>query len=126
MQKNDLQLSENKIQRLRKDEMSTEIPHHVKVVPYGGQSNPPMPVEMTLKTPVPLKFLCRKLISQTEARTKDFNFLKDVLFVEQCPEYNGYITLACRDKENIKSASSAKYLPLIDMTPAHPDTVMTA
>ena len=45
--------------------------------------------------------------------------------VENCPEYNGYNTRECR-RQGQTMQPKAVYLPLIDMTPSDPDTMMTA
>ncbi len=50
-----------------------------------------------------------------------------MLYKDECPEFNGYNTAACREqKGNIMPKTTAVYLPLIDMTPSDPDTIMTA
>ncbi len=49
-----------------------------------------------------------------------------MLYKDECPEFNGYNTAACREqKVNIMPKTTAVYLPLIDMTPSDPD-IMTA
>ena len=46
---------------------------------------------------------------------------------DNCPEFNGCITQICRDQGNSPNfKTKALYMPLIDMTPSDPDTIMTA
>ena len=43
-----------------------------------------------------------------------------------CPEFNGYNTKVIRESNaQLKPATTAVFRPLIDMTPGHPDTIMT-
>ena len=43
------------------------------------------------------------------------------------PEFNGYNTRLCHEQgRSPEPKTKAIYLPLIDMPPAHPDTIMTA
>ena len=44
-----------------------------------------------------------------------------------CPDFNGYDTQICRDQgHSPKFKTNAMYMPLIDMTPSEPDTILTA
>ena len=46
---------------------------------------------------------------------------------DNCPDFNGYNTQICRDQgHSPKFKTKAMYMPLIDMTPSEPDTIMTA
>ena len=66
-------------------------------------------------------------ISASRARETDFVFFQDMCTSENCPEYNGYNTRESREQGQSSSAkTNAVYLPLIDMTPSDPDTIMTA
>ena len=57
----------------------------------------------------------------------DFAFIQDMIQSDQCSEYNGYNTKLCRDAgQYVNSKTTADYLPLIDMTPSDPDTIMTS
>ena len=57
----------------------------------------------------------------------DFLFLKEMSNNDNCPEFNGYNTQICRDQGHVpKLKTKAMYMPLIDMTPSDPDTIMTA
>ena len=71
--------------------------------------------------------LAHQFLSQQRARELDFTFLKDVIVSNNCPEFNGYNTRLCREQgRSPEPKTKAVYLPLIDMPPAHPDTIMTA
>ena len=46
---------------------------------------------------------------------------------DNCPEFNGYNTQICRDQgHSPKFKTKAMYMPLIDITPTDPGTIMTA
>ncbi|CAH3045352.1 unnamed protein product [Porites lobata] len=66
-------------------------------------------------------------IAERRAKEIDFSFLRDVTNEESCPEFNGYNTTLTR-QQGISYApkTQAAYLPLIDMTPSDPDTILTA
>ncbi|CAH3187555.1 unnamed protein product, partial [Porites lobata] len=79
------------------------------------------------KPVLPLKVLCSAAIAERRAKEIDFSFLRDVTNEESCPEFNGYNTTLTR-QQGISYApkTQAAYLPLIDMTPSDPDTILTA
>ncbi len=57
----------------------------------------------------------------------DFAFLQDMNNTLDCPEYNVYNTGAAhRQGHSAQPNTKAVYLPLIDMIPSHPDTMMTS
>ena len=46
---------------------------------------------------------------------------------DNCPEFNGYNTQICRDQgHSSKFKTKAMYMPLIDIMPSDPHTIMTA
>ncbi|KAJ8884154.1 hypothetical protein PR048_016011 [Dryococelus australis] len=80
----------------------------------------------SLQVALEVKILYQHVILANEAGSKDVNFLEDIIFSVLCPEYHGYNTRACREKEmDMKPATSGKYQPLIGVSPSHPDTTMT-
>jgi len=117
----------NVIKRLRKEEMSESLEYDVDIQRYNGPSKPLMPKNAAQSTVIPLSILCQQVISTNTAEKQDFAFLHDVVVKENIPEFNGYNTALSREKGNpIKQKTKSVYLPLIDMTPSHPDTMMTA
>ena len=76
-------------------------------------------------TVMSLKILAETAIVSTRAREMDLLFLKEISSNENCPKFNGYNTQICRDQghPNLKRAI---YMPLIDIAPSDPDTIMTA
>ena len=57
----------------------------------------------------------------------DFGFLKRVITKPNTPEFGGFNTKLSREQgQSAQPATRAICTPLIDMTPADPDTVMTA
>ena len=53
--------------------------------------------------------------------------MKSIVAKDGEPELNGYTTKNSREQgHTIYSATEAVYLPLLDMTPAEPDTMLTA
>lgn len=107
--------------------MSQVIDFDIPVQRYQGPKKVPMPQKDSLKSVLPLKVLCSSIISARRAEELDVTFLRDVIKNETCPEYNGYNTNVTRDQGvSMQPKTKAVYLPLIDMTPSDPDTMMTA
>jgi len=76
---------------------------------------------------MPDDFIQAANVSVTRARDLDFMFLNDILFKDKTPDYNGYNTRFCREAGMSTAPKSAVvYLPLIDMKPSDPTTVLTA
>ena len=85
-----------------------------------------MPKSAAVTTILPLKLLAQQASLKQRADETDFAFFQDVL-KHNCTEYNGYNTALTRKQgqtENPKTKTA--YLPLIDLVPSHPDTIMTA
>ena len=122
-----LQHQEHNIPRLKKTEMTKEIDYQLDIVRYSGPKKPKFPPQF-LKKHVPLlKTLAHMVLSQQRANENDLAFLTDVIMSNDSPEFNGYNTRLCREQGRCpKPKTKAVYLPLIDMPPAHPDTIMTA
>ena len=121
------QHQEHNIPRLKKTEMTKEIDYQLDIVGYSGPKKPKFPPQF-LKKHVPLlKTLAHMVLSQQRANENDFAFLTDVIMSDDSPEFNGYNTCLCREQGRYpKPKTKAVYLPLIDIPPAHPDTIMTA
>ena len=115
------------IRRISKSEMSAPIDFEIPVQRYQGPKIVPMPPTCASKSVLPLKVLCSAAIAERRAKEIDFSFLRDVTNEESCPEFNGYNTTLTR-QQGISYApkTQAAYLPLIDMTPSDPDTILTA
>ena len=118
---------EESIPRLNKTEMSKEFNYKFDIFRYNGPKKSKFPTQF-LKKPVPsLKILAHEFLSQERARQHDFTFLKDIILSSNCLEFNGYNTCLHRVQgRSPELKTKAVYLPLIDMTPAHPDSIMTA
>ena len=94
---------------------------------YQGPKIVLMPDNCSKKSVLPLKVLCSAILSERRAKELDIAFLRDVTNNEDCPEYNGYNTMVTRQQGvSMQPKTKAVYLPLIDMTPSDPDTIMTA
>ncbi|EDO50031.1 predicted protein [Nematostella vectensis] len=78
------------IPRISKSEMTTPIDFDIPVKRYQGPKTVPMPEKCSEKSVLPLKVLCRAVISERRAKKLDLSFLNDVINSESCPEYNGY------------------------------------
>ena len=115
------------MQRISKDEMSEPVDYNIDIHRYHGPTKPPMPINAAAKSVLPLKILCQQVISMQIATKQDFDFLSDIILEENIPEFNGYNTRLHRDQNKPPHMKTkAVYLPLIDMVPSHPDTMMTA
>lgn len=120
-------LESTNIRRLRKDEMSEEVMPEIPVQRYRGPSKPEMPANLATRSTLPLKVLVAQRISAARAKQTDFMFFKSVVTDAETPEYHGYNTRISREQgHSVGPATNAIYLPLLDMTPAEPDTMYTA
>ena len=117
----------NKIKRLKKTEMSDEVTPEVPVQHYEGSKKPQMPMQAATQSPLPLRLLVGQYISVNRARQTDFDFMSKVTSVPNTPEFGGFNTRLSREQAHaVKPKTTAVYLPLIDMAPAEPNTMMTA
>ena len=71
-----------------------------------------------------LKFLpikcCQDRVDEAET-----TFLEDLLLKQKCPESNEYNTANGHEQgQSIQPKTKAMYLPLIDITPSDPDTII--
>ena len=82
--------------------------------------------------PLPELFICKKLVKseiQSEKRfdENNFAFLQDVIYFENCPEFSGYNTRLNREQgQSLRPKTKIAYVPLIDLTPADPSTMLNA
>ena len=68
-----------------------------------------------------------KVSNARRALEVNHSFLQDILAKEDCPEFHGYNTKLCREQGHLpQPKTKAIYLPLIDMKPSDPDTMLTA
>lgn len=115
------------IKRIKKNDLTNKLDYETDVVRYYGPAKPKMPIKFFQKSVLPLTVLCRGILSSQKSKETDFDFINDVLFQDKCPEFNGYNTKFFRNSHKpFMPATSTAYKPLIDMSPAHPDTMMTA
>ena len=115
------------IPRISKEEMKQHIPWETQIIEYKGPKKPPMPSAATNKFVMPDEFLEATGVSFARARDMDFTFIQDVLFKAITPEYNGYNTRDCRETGISPAPRSAVvYIPLINMRPGDPTTVLTS
>ena len=115
----------SKIKRIPKD--STEIPYDIEIHRYQGPKQPPMPLNRATRVVCSLKSLAHQAVVVRRASEADLSFLQDVLTMENCPEFNGYNTKQSREQGLLPQAKTKTlYIPLIDMKPSDPDTMMTA
>ena len=67
------------------------------------------------------------VVSLNRAQELDYSFLSNVLQEADAPEYNGFNTQVCRESGMQTVCKSAvRYMPLLNMKPADPDSVNTA
>jgi hypothetical protein len=118
---------ENAIPRLSKEAMKCPIPWDTPVTEYHGPKKPAMPLVATHFFEMSADLVQAMQVSFSRARELDFNFLRDILFKPNMPEYNGYNTRQCRETGLSPAPKSAVvYLPLINMKPGDPTTVLTS
>ena len=115
------------IKRIAKAEMSEPVEYDIDIQRYSGPKKPRMPANAAVKTVLPLKVLAQRVVSKPRAEETDFAFIQDVWNKPECPEYNGYNVSLARDQgQSPMPKTKTAYLPLIDLVPSHPDTIMTA
>ena len=105
--------------------MSEQIEYELDMRYNGSKKKPQMP---PIKNQVitRLSVLANMIVSEVRVYERDLRFLIDVV-QHDCPEFNGYNTRLYHNKGEVSQPKTkAVYLPLIDMPPAHPDTIMTA
>ena len=106
--------------------MSESTIDEVPIYEYKGPKKPAMPAWAAGQFPLPLVFLASQVISVSRAREEDLHFLTDIVNIEKTPEYGGYNTRRAREQgHSVKAKIKAVYLPLIDMAPAEPTTMLT-
>ena len=115
------------IRRVSKAEMADDLIQDELVEEYLGPKKPSMPISAAMQSPLSLKILARQVISLNRAQDTDFQFLKEVVSPQNVPEYGGYNTAISRKQGHaVEGATKAIYLPLIDMLPTDPSTMLTA
>lgn len=114
------------IKRISKDEMLEPIGEDENdQIAYRGQLKPVMPQKPETVLDADIKKY--QDVSKRRAEETDFQFFHDILFVGNCPEFNGYNTKLCREQGQTSQAKTkVVYLPLIDKPPAEPGTIMVA
>ena len=117
------------IKRVTTDEMKQAVTavDDVPVQRFNGPKKPQMPPEEATRAVLPLHVLAHQAIQLSRAHVLDFDFLKRVITEPNTPEFGGFNTKLSREQgQSAQPATRAIYTPLIDMTPADPDTMMTA
>ena len=115
------------IPRLTKEEMKHPIPCETPITVYKGAKKVNMPLFVTNRYKIAEEHIASQAVSLANARHIDFSFLKDILFKEGTPEYNGYNTQICRNKGTKPAPKSViAYLPLLNMKPTDRTTVLTS
>ena len=100
---------------------------YVYVYPNFVRKKPQMPPEEATRAVLPLHVLAHQAIQLSRSHVLDFDFLKRVIMEPNTPEFGGFNTKLSREQgQSAQPATRAIYAPLIDMTPADPDTMMTA
>ena len=123
----DIVNSSNTVKRLSKNEMQKFQPVDLDIVRYKGPAKPEMPVHAAKYNIASLAILCRQVLSFARANEADFSFLSNAIEDNECPEYNGFNTAIARKTGcKAKPQTSVKYIPLINMNPADPDTILTS
>ena len=115
------------IPRLTKQEMKHPIECETPITMYKGPKKVNMPLTATDRLEMTEENIASQAVSMARARNIDFSFLKDILFKDGTPEYNGYNTQICRDTDMRPAPKSVvSYLPLLNMKPTDRTTVLTS
>ena len=93
---------------------------------YTGPKKPLVPPVATFMQDMDTEHVAAQEVALGRARDLDFSFVKDILYKENIPEYNDYNTRICLESGMSPSPKSMlSYLPLINMSPSDPTTVLT-
>ena len=107
------------------DAQQVSIPD-IPIERYRGPKKPVMPDSEAVRTVLPLYVLAKQVVSISRAKKTDFDFLCNITN-KTMPEFSGFNTQLAREQgQAIQPQTRAIYRPLIDMSPADPDTMMTA
>jgi len=113
--------------RITKDEMKDQIVEDIPVQRYYDPKKPDMPSSKVNRSVLPLRVMAHQVVALQRDRHLDFEFFKCVATSTNPIEFGGFNTKLCREQgQRVKPATKAVYLPLIDMNPAHPDSMLTA
>ena len=108
-------------------DMKQPITEDAPIARHSGPKKPQMPTKEATRAILLLKVLAQQVIQLSCAQFLDFKFFKAVVNDTDTPEFGGFNTkLAKEQGQSAQPAIRAIYTPLIDMTPADPDTMMTA
>ena len=115
------------IRRLTISEMKQPITEDTPIVRYSGPKKPQMPTKETTRAILLLKVLAQPVIQLSRAQFLDFKFFKAVVTDTDTPEFGAFnMKLAREQGQSAQLARRAIYTPLIDITPADSDKMMTA
>ncbi len=115
------------VPRLSNADMKKPITYDLDVVSYTGPKKPDMPQSAAYFPEIPQDLLAQTKVLQARAKELDLSFLKDIIQNQNCPEFNGFNTQYARQTGlSLQPKTKVTYLPLIDMPPAHHDTILTA
>ena len=115
------------IPRQKMEVRHKSVDYTVPEIRYDGPKKPPMPPLKALYQIPPLSFLCSQVISVHRSHDLDYQFMKDIVTRESCPEWSGYNThLARQTGMAIEPKAKVVYLPLIDKAPTSPSTILTS
>lgn len=115
------------ITRLSKADVKEIRPMDVNISRYKGPKNPPMPRDEAKQAVTSLKVLASQVVVLQRAQQLDFMFLKSIAKDVEIAEYNGFNTKQARHAGwSLQPATSVTYLPLIDICPSDPDTILTS
>ena len=115
------------IPRLIKSELATVELNEPELKIYKGQQKPSMPHSCAQRGVLPLKILCSQVINVKEAKSTDFQFIKEVLTEPSVPDFAGYNTRKIRESgQLVQNETKVIYRPLINKMPSDPSTILTA
>ena len=92
-----------------------------------NKNNPEMPRSHAIKTVPKLKSLAHTAIAERRTSELNHSFLQDIVTKDNGPEFHGYNTKLCREQGHLpRPKTKVVYLPLIDIKPSDPDTMLRA
>ena len=110
------------VRRISKEEMSKNLPDAEDLlldVSYHCSKKPPM-IELPDQE-VSQQMKLYQQNSNSRAEDYDMQFLQEVISSDNCPEYNGFNTILCREQgHSLQPKTNVVYIPLQDTSPNRP------
>ena len=116
-----------KIKCLNAVELKDKYLPDINFVQYKRSKKPAMPKIEALRSVLPLSTIAKAVIFSNISSEFDIEFLIRVVMIPNKPEYSWLNTKKARERRKVlEKTTRSMYLPLIDIKPLDPSTMMAA